>query len=55
MKPCFYQLTADEARKIAELTDDGARDDFRRSVSCVGSTVCQIGMQDSQWLAKGCL
>ena len=37
---------------IAELTDDSARDDFRRSVSCVGSTVCQIGMQDSNGLLK---
>lgn len=48
----FINLTADEARKIAELTDDSARDDFRRSVSCVGSTVCQIGMQDSNGLLK---
>ena len=43
----FINLTADEARKIAELTDDSAENDFRHSVSCVGSTVCQIGMQDS--------
>lgn len=48
----FINLTAGEARKIAELTDDSARDDFRRSVSCVGSTVCQIGMQDSNGLLK---
>ena len=48
----FINLTADEARKIAELTDDSARDNFRRSVSCVGSTVCQIGMQDSNGLLK---
>ena len=48
----FINLTADEARKIAKLTDDSARDDFRRSVSCVGSTVCQIGMQDSNGLLK---
>ena len=48
----FINLTADEARKIAELTDDSAENDFRRSVSCVGSTVCQIGMQDSNGLLK---
>ena len=48
----FINLTADEARKIAELTDDSAKNDFRRSVSCVGSTICQIGMQDSNGLLK---
>lgn len=48
----FINLTADEARKISELTDDSAKNDFRRSVSCVGSTICQIGMQDSNGLLK---
>nr|WP_252894304.1 hypothetical protein [Veillonella denticariosi] len=49
----FINLTADEARKIASLTDDSAVNDFRRSVSCVGgATVCQIGMQDSNGLLK---
>lgn len=48
----FINLTADEARHIAELTDDSAENDFRRSVSCVGATVCQIGMQDSNGLLK---
>ncbi len=48
----FINLTADEARKIADLTDDSAINEFRRSVSCVGSTVCQIGMQDSNGLLK---
>lgn len=48
----FINLTADEARKIAELTDDSAHNNFRRSVSCVGATVCQIGMQDSNGLLK---
>lgn len=48
----FINLTADEARTIAKLTEDSATDDFRRSVSCVGSTVCQIGMQDSNGLLK---
>ncbi len=48
----FINLTADEARKIANLTDDSAINEFRRSVSCVGSTVCQIGIQDSNGLLK---
>jgi nitrite/sulfite reductase ferredoxin domain protein len=48
----FINLTADEARKIAALTDDSASNEFRRSVSCVGSTVCQIGIQDSNGLLK---
>jgi len=48
----FINLTADEARKIADLTDDSAINEFRRSVSCVGSTVCQIGIQDSNGLLK---
>ncbi|WP_273419485.1 nitrite/sulfite reductase [Veillonella caviae] len=48
----FINLTADEARHIAELTDDSADNDFHRSISCVGATVCQIGIQDSNGLLK---
>lgn len=41
----FINLTADEEAQNHEITDS-AENDFRRSVSCVGSTICQIGMQD---------
>ncbi len=43
-------LTGSEADMFAELADDGARTRFQSSISCVGSTVCQIGLRDSKGL-----
>lgn len=44
----IINLTADEARKIADLTDgDTAKTPFEHSISCVGSTICQNGLRDS--------
>lgn len=43
-------LTGDEAKKVLDVTNDGAQNLFETSVSCIGATVCQIGLRDSQGL-----
>lgn len=48
----IVNLTADEAESIAALTEDSATTFLETSVSCVGSTICQIGLQDSQGLLR---
>lgn len=37
---------------VLAATADGARNLFETSVSCIGSTVCQIGLRDSQGLLE---
>ncbi len=44
----MINLNGSEAQKILEVTNDGAQNLFETSVSCIGSTVCQIGLRDSQ-------
>ena len=51
----IVNLTAEEAKTVAAMTEDGARTRFEASVSCIGSTVCQIGFQDSQGLLATCI
>lgn len=46
----IVNLTADEARKVLELTDKGGENEFYQSVSCIGATICQVGLQDSSGL-----
>jgi len=46
----IINLTAAEADLVAEATADGARTQFEASVSCVGATICQIGVRDSHGL-----
>lgn len=41
-------LNGDEAQKVLKVTDDGAQNLFETSVSCIGATICQIGLRDSQ-------
>lgn len=41
-----------DADTLAGLTADGAADVFEASVSCVGATVCQIGLRDSRALLE---
>lgn len=41
-------LTGDEAKKVETVTADGAQNLFETSVSCIGSTICQVGLRDSQ-------
>ena len=46
----IINLNAQQAEKIHKITADGAKNLFDTSVSCIGSTVCQIGLRDSQGL-----
>lgn len=46
----IINCTGEEAQKILELTKDSARDTFETSVACIGASICQIGVRDSQRL-----
>lgn len=45
-------LTGTEAQKVLEVTVDGAQNLFETSVSCIGATICQVGVRDSQGLLR---
>ena len=44
----IINLNGDEAKAVLAVTDDGAQNLFETSVSCIGATICQIGLRDSQ-------
>ncbi|MBT9776217.1 nitrite/sulfite reductase [Clostridium sp. MCC353] len=44
----IINCTGDEAKKVLEVTSDGARDLFESSVACIGASICQVGIRDSQ-------
>lgn len=46
----IVNLTADEARQVLAITENGGTNDFYNSVSCIGATICQVGLQDSSGL-----
>lgn len=48
----IINLTAEEAKQVAEITADSAQDTFETSVSCIGAGVCQVGIQDSNGLLQ---
>lgn len=53
---CYViNLTANELDKVKEVLIDNARNVFETSVSCVGSTTCQVGLRDSQGLLLSCI
>lgn len=43
-------LTAVEAKVVLDVTKDSAATPFQRSVSCIGASICQQGVRDSQAL-----
>ncbi len=43
-------LTGAEAQKILEITKDSAKTAFEASVACIGASICQVGLRDSQKL-----
>lgn len=51
----LINLTGDEARRVLELTDDSAKTLFETSVSCIGASICQVGLRDSQALLAACV
>lgn len=44
----IINLNGTEAKKMLEVTSDGARNLFETSVACIGNSICQIGLRDSQ-------
>lgn len=46
----IINCNSEEARKIVDITYDGAVNLFETSVSCIGSTICQQGLRDSNGL-----
>ena len=46
----IVNLTAKEAQAVLDATNDGAQTLFETSVSCIGATICQQGVRDSQGL-----
>ena len=49
-KVYIINCTAKEAQKIIDLTPDSASNLFESSVACIGSSICQVGLRDSQKL-----
>ena len=43
----IINLSGDEAIRVRDATEGGARTLFETSVSCIGSTICQQGLRDS--------
>lgn len=41
-------LNAEEASKVLALTDDSAKNEFETSIACIGASICQVGLRDSQ-------
>ena len=51
----IVNLTGKEAEKILALTENGAKTLFETSVSCIGASICQVGVRDSQALLAECV
>lgn len=51
----IVNLTGDEAKKVLALTADSAQTLFETSVSCIGASICQVGVRDSQALLSACI
>lgn len=45
----IVNLTANEARRILDIVDqEAAKNIFQTSLGCIGASICQIGLRDSQ-------
>ena len=44
----IVNLSAGEAERVLESTQDGAQTRFEQSVACIGASICQQGVRDSQ-------
>lgn len=51
----IINLTADEAQKVLDITKDGATTPLEHSVACIGASICQQGVRDSQSLLRECI
>ena len=48
----IINLTASEAEKVLSATSDSALTEFEHSAACIGASICQQGVRDSQALLK---
>lgn len=48
----IINLPAKAAEQVLAVTEDGAATEFEYSVACIGATVCQQGVRDSQGLLQ---
>lgn len=48
----IINLSVEEARKVLAATEDSAKTVFEHSVACIGATICQQGVRDSQSLLQ---
>ena len=44
----IINLNGEEAKQVLDVTADGARNKFETSVACIGASICQVGLRDSQ-------
>lgn len=51
----FINCTAEEAKRVLAATEDGANTLFETSVACIGNSICQVGVRDSQAMLAECL
>lgn len=51
----IINLTEAKAEKVLAITSGGAETPFEASVSCIGASICQIGLRDSQALLSSCI
>lgn len=51
----IINLTGAEAEKVLAATPDSAETIFETSVSCIGASICQVGLRDSQALLRACV
>ncbi len=51
----IINLTAKEAEQVLAVTADSAETLFETSVSCIGASICQVGLRDSQALLTSCV
>lgn len=51
----FINCTGEEAERLLAVTQDGANTLFETSVACIGNSICQVGVRDSQALLAECL
>ena len=51
----FINLTASEAQAVLAATADSGVTPFQHSVSCIGASICQQGVRDSQMLLAAML
>lgn len=51
----IINCNAQEAEQVLKVTEDGAQTAFEHSVSCIGASICQQGVRDSQGLYRACV